>query len=438
MKFLIKPVVYVVGLLLASALILYVEALRPSDFGFYRDIFKKELIIERSAEYPLRKPAEKLTDKELDEAAIAWKYFVNNYQPETGFVNSVDQFPSTTFWDLSSYLHALISAYELGLIDKPEYGQKLEKCLTSIANLPLYQDKLPNKVYHTISLQKMNYKNEPAAEGVGWSAMDIGRFYSVVIRIMHSYPEYTGLMKQAVDRWDLNSMIINGTLNGIGFSFKDKDERVVQEGKLGYEEYCAKGLMMAGYDVSEAMSYIDFIRFIKINGVEVATDTREVKYAPAYNYVLSEPYLMDGLEYGFDVNSLELAYRIFSAQKRESKKTGKLIAVSEDHTDGPPYFVYNTVYGNGKKWNCIAENGDEVPQFKMISTKTAFGWYSLFDDPYSETLYKAVKDLNDPLRGWYAGQYIESGKVNTALTANTNGMILESLLYRKKGKLIKF
>ena len=51
-------------------------------------------------------------------AQVAWKYFENNTQPETGLANAVDKYPSTTMWDTASYLGALVSAYELGIIEQ--------------------------------------------------------------------------------------------------------------------------------------------------------------------------------------------------------------------------------------------------------------------------------------------------------------------------------
>lgn len=433
-NFLIKPFVFVCGLGGASLLVLWIEALRPSDFGFYKDIFKKEIVIERSEIYPLRKSSE-LTEEEMKFARIAWKYFENNYQPETGFVNSVDLYPSATFWDLSSYLLGMLSAHELGIVDSAVLDARLKKCFESLGRIRLYKDILPNKVYNTQNLIMTDYGNRPSEEGVGWSAMDIGRFFSFVNKIRLDYNQYYPALKKIISRWKIEEMIVDGTLHSISFSTKDRAPHVVQEGKLGYEEYCAKGLMLSGYDVSEAMVYTDFIRFKKIYGVEIGIDTREVKYNPAYNYVLSEPYVLDGIEYGWDVNSRELAYRIFKAQKEKWAHEKILTCVSEDHLDQPPYFVYNSVYADGEPWNCISESGEDASDFKTFSVKTAFGWYALFEDEYSQLLFESVKDLYDPEKGWYAGRYEKNGKPNKAITANTNGVILEALNYKRNGKI---
>lgn len=45
-----------------------------------------------------------LSEEEFEWANVAWQYFENNYQENTGLVNSVDGYPSTTMWDTASYL----------------------------------------------------------------------------------------------------------------------------------------------------------------------------------------------------------------------------------------------------------------------------------------------------------------------------------------------
>jgi len=268
--------------------------------------------------------------------------------------------------------------------------------------------------------------------------MDIGRFLGTASRIIKFYPEFTPKIDSIISRWNIERVLGNdATLHGIGFSFKDKSAKIVQEGKLGYEEYASKGYILNDYDATESFRYTDFLKFIEIYGIEIGADTREVKYHPAYNYVLSEPYILDGIEYGFDINSRELAYRIYQVQKKRYKKTGIPVAVSEDHVDREPYFVYNSIYANGKTWICYAENGEEANEFKQLSTKAAYAWATLFDDDYSLVLKKAIKGLNNPDKGWYAGRYDATGKVNTVLTANTNGIILESIAYKIKGPLLK-
>ncbi len=437
-KYLVKPIVMLSALYLGANAVLFIEKARPSDFGFYKDIFSKELLIQPSKHYPLRKTGDSLTEQDLKYAKIAWKYFENNYQKNTGLFNSVDKYPASTFWDISSSMHALMSAHEIGLISDSELDDKMKKALESLKNIKLFENALPNKVYSTITMNMVDYSNHNTEDGVGWSAMDIGRFFGVVSRIRKFYPEYTKDINDVISRWKIEKVLgNNATLHGIGFSFKDKDIKIVQEGKLGYEEYAAKGYMLNNYDASESYKYTDFLKFIEIYGIKIGADTREVKYHPAYNYVLSEPYILDGIEYGWDMNSKELAYRVYQVQKKHYKKTGKPVAISEDHIDKAPYFVYNAVYANGNEWICYAENGDEANEFKSFSTKAAFAWATLYDDEYSKILIENIEKLFDENKGWYAGRYDKTGKINKVLTANTNAVILECISYKINGPLLR-
>ena len=65
---------------------------------------------------------------------------------------------------------------------------------------------------------------------------------------------------------------------------------------------------------------------------------------------------------------------------------------------------------------------------------------SLFDQSTltdrAERLVKAASVLSDPKRGWFAGLYEHNGKPNTAVSANTNAVVLESLAYTQRGPLL--
>lgn len=434
--FMIKPLVFIIGLIASVWLVLWIEKIHPSDFGFYKDIFQREELIQKRDNYPLKKTKVELSEEDLRLARIAWKYFENNTIEETGIVNSVDKYHSTTFWDIGSSMHAFLSAYELGVIQKQELDDRITKLLHTVWELPIYDNKLPNKVYNSINLHMSTYDNRPTETGIGWSSMDIGRFLGASKRVIFNYPEYNYLIQNILSKWELQYAIEDATLMGIGLSFKDGVEKKVQEGKLGYEEYCAKGFFHMGYDVINAMRYSDFLKFVTINGISVGTDSREVRHHPSYNYVLSDPYVLDGIEYGFDVNSLELGYRVFLAQKKEAKQADQLISVGESHIDQPPYFIYNSVYANGKKWNSLTESGDDANDLKTFSTAAAFGWYYLIDDPYSSELFAKAKTLYHEDLGFYSGFYHKTGEINEAITNNVNSLVLSAINYKQKGPLI--
>lgn len=116
-----------------------------------------------------------LSPEEQTYARAAWQYFVKNYQPATGFTNSTGGYPSGTLWDMGNYLMALNAARWLNLTDQADFDARLNKFLTGLGNLKLFEDALPNKVYNAATGQMVDYTNTPIERGIGWSALDVGR-----------------------------------------------------------------------------------------------------------------------------------------------------------------------------------------------------------------------------------------------------------------------
>lgn len=378
---------------------------------------------------------EELSFEEKIWAKIAWKYFENNTQPDTGMVNSVDGYPSSTMWDTASYLMALICAERLEIIDRAEFESRLSSVLKTLSKIPLFDGSLPNKSYDTVKAVMTDYNNQPTSSGIGWSAIDIGRLLVPFNIVVWNYPAHTGEVKAVLGRWAFDKMVRDGYIYGAALDDKG-NTTTLQEGRVGYEEYAAKSLGLMGWDVSGALRYDDYLGWVDIYGVIVPFDRRDPEKYHAHNYVVSEPYILDGLEFGWDGISRELAYAVYLAQEKRFQHTNILTAVSEDHIDQPPYFVYNTIFTDGKVWNCITEKGEDASRFKSISTKAVFGWHALYGTPYTQKLLDHVKGLFDPDKGWYSGRYESSLEPNRAVTCNTNGIVLESLCYKKVGRLI--
>lgn len=437
LQVLIKPVFFIAALFIATYVVLKVEKLKPSDMGSYQSIFQKEMIIERSSYYPLRRSTGMLAAEERSYAEIAWKYFVNNCDEKTGLVKGTEERDAASLNDISSYMMGMISAYEIGIIEKKELDKRMSKLLASLQKLPLYDKKLPNKWYSVSTLEMLDHGYKLSAKGAGWSGLEVGRFFTVVQKIKHDYPQYSEQLKKITSRWDMSEIISEGYIYGT-VRTSDNVIHKVQQGTLGYEEYCAKGLMMSGYDVSEAMLYTDFLKYEQINDKDIPVDTRAADYSSIPNYLTSDPYVYDGLEYGWDVTSKEIAYRIYKVQEQRFNETGVPTAVAEEPVDTVPGYAYNCVYAAGEEWNCIDEQGNVKEDLRNISTKTAFAWYALYNDDYSDRLYYEVKSLNDPDKGWYAGKYEKNGRVNKVLSAATNGTVLEALNYRMNGKIMRF
>ncbi len=58
----------------------------------------------------------------------------------------------------------------------------------------------------------------------------------------------------------------------------------------------------------------------------------------------------------------------------------------------------------------------------------------LYNTPYTRQLFDFVQANLKSAQGWYNGFYESLKQPNKSLTANNNGVMLESLLYKKVGK----
>ncbi|MDP2316479.1 MAG: DUF3131 domain-containing protein [Pseudomonadota bacterium] len=389
-----------------------------------------------------------LTENQLSMGKIAWKYFENNMQENTCLVNAVDNYPSTTMWDVGSSLGAVVSAYELGIVSEDTFHTRVQCMLSTLGKLELFKGELPNKAYDTRTGAMTNYANEPGE--IGYSALDLGRLLIWLRILQERQPHYIPAVNAIVSRWTFCNMIDEcGTLYGA--IPENGGVTSLQEGRLGYEEYAAKGFELWGFNTAAA-SLVEPMEIDRIYGVDVPFDSRDPRLLGAHNYVVTESYALDGIELNWDraddrstddmrhtdKTAADFAGRIYKVQEERNKATGILTARTEHQLDAAPWFVYDTVYSDGYRWNTITDAGDYLPASAAVSTKAAFSLWALFDTPYTELLYTSMVGKFDPARGYYEGVYEHSGVEIKTFTANSNGIILETLLYKVQGKLLRF
>ncbi|WP_205957749.1 DUF3131 domain-containing protein [Paracoccus salipaludis] len=389
-----------------------------------------------------------LTERERAMAETAWQYFVKSYQPDTGLVNAVGSYPSTTLWDTGSYISALVAARELRLIDKREFDLRANLLIKTLRNLDLFRGEMPNKVYNTKTGQKVDYANKPGE--VGHSVLDIGRMLVWLKILKERYPYLAPGIDATVLRWNFcNTVKPDGSLFG---SVLSKGEtRYVQEGRLGYEQYAAKGFELWGFGSAAALSP-DPLEYTEIFGVRVPIDGRDPRIFGNMNYVLTESYLLDGLELGWklpgdmsnDTPGLatqgwraEFANRIYLVQQRRFEETGIMTARSEHQVDGAPFFVYDSIWANGFAWSTLDPSDVYRPERAAIAAKAAIGMWALWETPYTDLLMEAVGDLSTEDGGFYEGLYENGNGYIPLQTANNNGIILAALLYKEQGPILQ-
>ncbi|SLN61940.1 hypothetical protein PSA7680_03269 [Pseudoruegeria aquimaris] len=377
-----------------------------------------------------------LTEADMQAARTAWAYVAANTQWDTGFVNAVDGYPSATLWDLGSYIFALVSANRLGLVEDSEFDRRARLLLSSLETMPLFEGLLPNKAYDTRSLAMVDYTNAATEGGVGWSAIDLGRVVAALKALRLHAPRLTPEIDAATQRWAFDALVENGTLVGAA---RDPDTGAslrLQEGRLGYEQYAARALMTAGLGASRAASAAGVVRWTEVEGIPVPADRRSHHRFDAITTTLSEPFVLMGLEMGWDDDAWREASQIFRAMQSRHLRTGTLTMLSEDHVDEAPFFLYGAVLGNGEPWVALAEDGSRHDALRSVSLKAAFGWEALLGAPYAEQVKSEVMAKTATPSGWLAGIYESDSRPNTALTLNTNAVILEALHYKMFGPLV--
>ncbi len=387
-----------------------------------------------------------LTEKEKMWAKVAWQYFINNYDPNTGLVNSVDRYPATTMWHIADFLAALVAAKELNIINQHEFDKKLSNVIDFLNKMNLFFGKLPNKVYNTRTGKMVDYANQP--KEIGWSAVDIGRLLIWLKIIKCRYPQYAEYVDRAILRWNFCDIIDNeGTLYG-GIKVGDK-LKTYQEGRLGYEEYAAKGFRLWGFNTKKA-SDIRPYRLVKIYGINIPCDSRDIRTG-AYAPVVSLPFLLDGIEFNWDKPEdctsadtyhtdtvmADIAKKIYLVQEARYKREHIFTARTDHQVLGPPFFVYDAIFVAGYPWNVISDNGEYHPEAALVSTRASFGMWVLWKTRYTDQLIDIISCVYDPERGWYEGRLEKTGGYMKIITSTTNAMVLEALLYKVEGKIYK-
>lgn len=386
-----------------------------------------------------------LNKKEKEWAKLAWKYFQNNYNPQTGLVNGIDGVPQMTMWDMADYIAALLAARRLALIDEKEFHDRFTRLLQFLNTMPLAGKLLPNLIYSTDAGAMLTAEGTPGE--AGWSAMDLGRLL-IWLRIARGrYPQYAEYIDRVILRWDFCSVLDSSGLLYGGVIKGDKVQ-LTQEGRLGYEEYAAMGYQIWGFNTEQASRIEPFLK-TKIYGIELLYDGRDDRLTGTFAPIVSLPYLLSGLEFNWDrpddhsssdvvhtnPDLAWMAENVYRVQEARYQKARILTARTDHRVNRPPYRVLDTIFVAGYPWNTISMTGTQFSQEALVSTETAFGFRALWKTHYVDRLMETVQFLYEPEKGWDQGRLETTGAVERTFTARTNAMVLETLFYQLEGKL---
>jgi hypothetical protein len=366
-----------------------------------------------------------LAAADMDVARTAWQYFVAAREENTGLYSSVHGYHYATLWDLGSGLAGLVAAEQLHILEAGSFHREAVLFLTTLFEMSLYKGELPNREYQTQSGRMVDLANHLSPEGSGWSALDLGRLLIWLRITADGYPDLRPLVEKVVKRFDFTRLSADREMHGalLGKS----GESLNQEGRLGYEQYAAAGYALWGVSLPLARDYEE-VAFVPVYGLRVPRDRRETAY------LTSDPFVLAGLELGgIDATFKGFTETVYAVQKRRFEETQILTAAGEDALDRAPWFLYNAVLVDDRPWACQSANGRDASELRSLSTKAAFGWAALYKDDYGQRLRRAASPLVHPRFGFYAGLYERGGETNKSLNVNTNAVILEAMLFLKRG-----
>jgi hypothetical protein len=356
----------------------------------------------------------------LDAARLAWRFVVENTDSATGLVRATPEYGNATTWDVASAMGAIWSAHRLDIIDGAEYRARMTRLLETIAALPLYDDAAYHKVYEVATGRMVS--GGRAGAGYAWSATDLGRFLVWLAIVRETDPQLAPLARRIAGRMDYRRIVQQGYVHGY-----DENRRVYksfQEGRVGYEQYMGRGFALWGHDVEPMLDPHRHGRPVEVMGHTLLEDER------GYDRLVSEPFVMMGLELGWDAHTAELARNVLAVQRARWERTGHVTIASEDALSLPPnYFYYYCVYCSGRAFVIEThEPGETRTGPRWVSTKNAFGWHALVPDDYTELAFRTVQGARGP-DGWSSGVFEGNGRSTGTRDINTAAVILESAAY---------
>lgn len=393
----------------------------------------------RGAQPPAQQPvlASTVTPQErqfyLDAARTSWNLVNRITEPSTGLARAHPNYSYVTLWDVAGVIAANHVARELGFINDITFDAHMGRILSTLSTVDLFERAAFNRIYDAKTGRMVDNGGKISSVGAGWSSVDLGRLLIWLRIIANKYPKYGPMAAQVVKRIDMSKVLQDGYLQGVDVDSKTGQRKVFTETEIGYQQYALTGFALWGARVNPAgLDVRTDVRDVNVLGVRVLTDSR------GNDRVMSEPYIMLGLEPGY--RSAELrreAGQVLAAQAARYQRTRIVTAASEDAMPDPPwYFYYYSIYHRGKTF-VVEGVGDKayVEKPRWISSKAAFGWNAVLPSAYTQLVLRTVQPALTPT-GWGSGVYEGTLKPTGVTSLNTAALIMESALYKIRGRPI--
>jgi hypothetical protein len=368
----------------------------------------------------------------LDAARTSWNLVNRITEPSTGLARAHARYSYVTLWDVAGVIAANYTARELGFIDDATYDAHIQRILATLSTVDLYDKSAFNRIYDAKTGRMVDNAGKISIVGAGWSSVDIGRLL-VWLRIVSSkQPKYLPLATQVVRRLNMSKLLDDGFLRGLQVDPKTGKRTTFTEDEIGYQQYALSGFTMWGARVNPAgLDVRKNVAAINVLGVRLLISS------PGNDRVMSEPFIMMGMETGFRTADIaRQAVQVLAAQTARYQQTRIVTAVTEDALPDPPYyFYYYSVYHRGNPFVVESLDDKVVQRPRWVSSKAAFGWNAVLPNAYTQLLLRTVRPAGTP-DGWGSGVYEDTLQPTGVPSLNTAALIMESALYKTRGRPI--
>lgn len=355
----------------------------------------------------------------LEQARLAWQFFKNN-ENETGFFNGSSSSDIVDVWSLGSSLAAIVTAREFKLLKPEDFDDVMLRFLDSLLKASLNDDSLFEYAYHSGSLENAAGPKKNTGENVIWSGVGLGRLLIWLKIISIWYPGYDVITKNIVERLNLTA----------AFDSRGVHQKFVTNGVMrqnvvttvGYSHYSSIGYRLWNVP-GKAMDFRDFPE-AEIYRIPIHYDGKAV------TELVVDPYFLAKIEVsGISSEMSDQVTKIYQVQKAHSYMLKKPVASTENIILGGQWSQYFSIYSGSDSWVLIDSQGQLEANRQGYGTHGLFLMDALFNDHHSKKWINEVNGMSNAEQGYFNGKH-HSGELMETVSANTNGIILESLLYQ--------
>lgn len=313
-----------IGFLLGFAIVVWVEKQMPARV-------ESSGGMTLSQDFPPLPAPRELTFDEAIWARVAWQYYVNNTQPN-GLANAHDGEPWLSLWSVGSYLFAVVAAEQLHIVTAAEGDERIAAALFTLGQLPLNAQGLPAAQYHADTLQILGSPDS--------SAIGMGRLLTALQTLLWRYPQHAAAVRDLFNQWRVGALISNSPASQAAAPLHHwalaADE---PRDSFGYRLYASHTLRLidsaAGLAVTNPPQGQ---QMIDIDGIMVPDEGLRTPWGRQPS-LISLPYLLTGLELGFDAQSAEIAWRIMHIQQRRHSLRVSKPPISTDYAEPAPDYA---------------------------------------------------------------------------------------------------